>query len=422
MLYMQYNPPTMAIDPINAAESQLHTQRGRSWRDQFDAEDQDLASYLVNNLVLVASATFSRATEQLIHQQAASIDGAVALYGVREIKYSECYLPNECDAEVNAVGPGPVVGSEGIVTSMIGSIAKSDKNKYLSHPNIEQMRSARCRAIFVVDDLIGSGKRTREFIDNIWKCKTIRSWHSLGLVRFVAIAFAATSRGEDSVSHASAKDVAVCHVMRCPTAYNLLWGTSVRESIADLCIKYGKRTEEPNFSLGFDDTMAMLVFEHSCPNNVPAILWARGAVGNTWEPLFDNRYVGMDEKSVFPLEIEECKGLSVLRELNQNKITEEGLERLRKPDGRKIIVLLSLAKKRIRDLSKFAVATSLSDAECRTLLLRCVEWGFLTATYELTSDGHAELYRMRRIWRKEIEIPDRGNDCYYPKMLRATSG
>jgi hypothetical protein len=159
----------------------LLTKRGREWLAQFDSDDHETADRLVDSLTLVSHSAFERALTELIQTHSAEIDGPVALFAAREIDPSSSYFEqaktqgkdNTHLRQVNALAPGSDHGSEARIAAMIRNIAKAERKKFLNHPNIAKMRTAKCRAVFVVDDFIGSGKRALSFLDAMWQDTSI---------------------------------------------------------------------------------------------------------------------------------------------------------------------------------------------------------------------------------------------------------
>jgi hypothetical protein len=402
------------------------TSRGSEWVRQFDVTDRELAQRLLTGLTLVSHSVFDRSIDRLIRLRASEIPGPIALYATREtsnrgerfsLRGSESKRRSKTKrAIIDAVGRGPDVGSEARVASTIRSIAKSEPKKFLNHPTIEAMREARCRAIFVVDDIIGSGKRTRDFIDALWADRSLRSWWSLKRIRFVAIAYTGSNVGIRHVSRAR------CHpsylVDRgCPTFHNLPWTTKLVRDIISLCDRYGRYTSKPNFALGYHRTMAALVFEHGAPNNVPAILWAPETGETRWKPLFPSRTVLPEEKSAFPPEVVRRDPISVLIDVGQARLAQARITKPSEVDETTLTVL-AFAQKGVRTTEALSFATGLSQEACAAVLDKCVRWGLLTTTLRLTSTGVSELHGARRVGRLKPTVADKGDEDYYPRSLR----
>jgi hypothetical protein len=407
----------------------LSTQRGRGWLAQFDSADLAVAERLVDSLTLVSHTAFERSLVQLIETLAAKVDGPVALYATREIDPSRSYFDapapangkNKHPSSIDAVARGADLGSEARIAAMIRNLARAQPQKYLNHPGIDVMRKARCRTVMVIDDFIGSGKRTFEFIKAIWQDRSIRAWWSLGYIQFLAIAYSGTDTGLRRVRRARCRPQTEI-VRSCPTYKTMPWPASIRDAFMQLCRKYARRTSRPRMGLGYGGTMAALIFEHGSPNNAPAILWAPSNDNRRWKPLFPDRTVLPPEASGFPPEIAGRDLTTVLLEAGQKNLALSGALSRRGRTGATVLVVLALVAKGIRKVSALGYATGLSSRDCARVLDRCVRWGFLTQTYRVTAAGIAELRHARTITSATTGIPPRGEDDYYPKQLRRITG
>lgn len=404
------------------------TRRGISWLDQFDAEDKNCAERLLGGLTLVSHSAFERGLLELIVHRAAAIDGPVALFATREVDPTISYFAQASNktapkrfGSINAVGAGNDLGSEARIAALIRNLAKGDKSKFLNHPDLVEMRGARVRAIFIVDDILGSGRRTTHFLQSIWQHKTIRSWHSLHLIKLEAIAYSATVIGQTVVRKARALPT-VSIERDCPTFDEMPWSGRGKAEVIELCRKYGLKTSRRSMALGYARTMAALVFEHGCPNNAPAILWAPADDRSDWRPLFPDRSVMSPEASAFPPKVARRDPVTILAEAGQRKLAASGSLSRRGPIGDTILVIVALAAKGVRQRSALAYATGLSAQACSRRLDLCVRWGFLTPTLKLTEAGKAELDYARRLPASFDRVPPKGEEDYYPIQLRGPRG
>lgn len=128
----------------------------------------------------------------LINQAAEDVDGPIALYAVREI--DDTYRPLD-EAVIDATPRGSDIGSEGRVANIIRNAAKRVPTRFISHPSLDELRDRRVDAIFVVDDFIGSGKRSSKYISALWQSRSLRSWVSYHRLKLMAVAFSGTSEG-----------------------------------------------------------------------------------------------------------------------------------------------------------------------------------------------------------------------------------
>ncbi len=419
----------MHLKPIEL-DYLLLTKQGTAWLDNFQPKDLNAARLLVKGLTLVSLSKFARTIGHMVRTEAGLVNGPVALFAVREVTQNTSYFDQAITGSgrrkkvktVDAVGRGADIGSEGLVASILRNIGRQETSKFLNHPTVANMRENKCRTIIVVDDLIGSGKRTREFLDAIWLDRTIRSWWSLGYIRFKVIAFAGTRMGIYRVKRATYGPT-VSVDRDCPTFSGLPWRESQRMQITQLCETYAPKTSKSKMGLGYGDTMASLVFEHGCPNNAPAIIWASGSKDAKWQPLFPNRSVSQHHQSIFPLEVVRRDPISVLVDAGQSKLAETDLQRIGSVESEQFLMLMALIAKGIRRNDALTYATGLSNAELETILGKCINWGMITLTRRITSTGRAELEHIRHTKRLEPEVPPLSGETYYPKQLRGpTSG
>lgn len=400
------------------------TRRGQKWLSQFSPDDQILAMRLVSGLTLISSADFEHSIERNVRHLSESISGPVALYAIREIDSTSSYFEQATEQStgcINALGPGNDIGSEGRVASLIRSIHRSDKHKYLNHPSLKDMRALKCRCIVCVDDFIGSGSRAYEFLSSLWSSKTLKSWKSMGLIRFIVLSYSSLDDGEIYVKqHPSCPSIII--ERPCPSFYDIPWSKQTLKKIEAICSIYGKRSSRPRMALGYHDTMGSMVFEHGCPNNVPSILWGekkgRFPRKDDWAALFPGRSVTEEEKHAFQCLIEHDPTY-ILEEIGEKRLSRSGILSSPLSKSHSTLMILSLISKKIRRISALSFASGLSAVETTTALRRCLRWGFITTTLRLTPSGQAELqYARRRRFRSKSDIPIAGGEAYYPRQLR----
>jgi len=415
---------TSDIDPARLAL----TERGINWLAQFKPEDRDNAERLLRSLTLVSHSAFERGLLAVIERRATVIEGPVALFATREIDPTISYFEQATNREepqklgaINAVGAGRDLGSEARIAVLIRNQAKGSSDKFLNHPSIAEMREAKVRAIFVLDDILGSGRRTAKFLQAMWQSSTIRSWHSLHLIRFEVIAYTATTFGQATVQKSKGKPNV--YIERdCTVFTEMPWPKRIKTEIIELCREYGRKTSRRSMALGYKNTMGMVVFQHGCPNNAPAILWAPETNRSLWQSLFPDRSVMSAEASAFPPEIAGRDPTLVLCEVGQRRLAVSGCLSRRGPLGDTILLIIALAARGVRRRSALGYATGLSAQDCDRVLARCVRWGFLTLTYRLTSAGKAELDYARKLTASVNKVPPIGDEVYYPGQLRGPRG
>ena len=395
-------------------------------RNNFAIKDREAARWLVDGLTLVSLSTFSRAIHRMVAIQAKEFDGPLALFASREVNanasfFQQAALKTKSAKSVSPVTRSADIGSEGHVASIIRQIVNSDPTTFQNHPTIDEMRKRQCRAILVIDDLIGSGNRTRRFLDAVWIERTIRSWWSLGYIAIRVVAFSSTQYGLQYVEKANYRPAVVVD-RTCPTYPELPWSKHKREMIAILCRSYGSHTSKPTMAMGYKRTMATMVFEHGCPNNTPAILWAGPARNKIWRPLFPKRSIPEGTQSVFPPEIVRRDPISVLIDAGQSRLAKTGLRRIGHLGSRSAFILLALLAKGLRRNEALTFASGLSNAQVEQVLQRFVAWGFVTQTRRITQAGLDELEHARRSFRKIVDVAPLSREGYYPMELRETTG
>ncbi|TYC64490.1 hypothetical protein FMN50_00500 [Rhodobacterales bacterium] len=408
----------------------IYSEQGQKWLNQFEPLDLEVAIKLANSLTLVSHSEFQRKLKKQIMSVADTYDGAVALYAVRElatrdwrpIPFFEQVLVDEASQTVNSLSASSDQGSEAIVAQVIRSFSKENPKKYLNHPTKEKMKETKCNTILFIDDIVGSGKRVRDFIDSFLSDKTIRSWRSLKYVNFDVVSYSATDSGYDSViSHRSAPKL---HIERdAPSFHTIPMRTEMRDKIFALCRKYGRiaNKRRKNMWFGFHEGMAAIVFEHGCPNNTPGILWEPDFKNSNWIGLFPNRTVSSSTQSVFPEEVKRRDTTALLLEIGQKRIAQGGALLRRGELGQKILVVLGLIAIGQRKRSTLSFATGLNTQDCEKLLSKCIKWGFITPQRRITPKGNAELNAARK-YRGKLQVPlEVGSDYYYPLQLRGAA-
>lgn len=401
-----------------------NTKNGKDWLGQFDPVDHETAARLLGALTLVSHSAFERAIQTLILQEAEKVDGPVALYATREVKgivnYWEAMAdPEDPLAPFDPVARGPDLGSEARIAAIIRNLCKTAPTKLLNHPSLETIRATWTSAIIVVDDIIGSGQRTAEFLNAIWVPKSVKSWHSRHQIKFVSLAYSATEKGMEKVEGLRCHPEVVIE-RDCPTFRDIPWHHETGEAITALCKRYGRLTSKRGMSLGYKNTMSALIFEHGCPNNAPAILWAPVTEKHgKWVPLFPDRAVLPEQASAFPLDILARDPIALLTDLAGEEEPELPPAVLGdSPLGTTTVTILALVAKGIRSRNALSYATGYAAQDCAELLDRCMARGYLTATVRLTSLGRAELKQAGQMEGTPNHLPPRGEDVYYPKQLR----
>lgn len=277
------------------------------WRQQFEkSDDFELAGKILGKFKFISATAFTR--EMKLHiLRSIPPNAKAAFYIERELKLvrpnwpfkqSKGYLvrnkftglvaekmypekahprgrglPPRWTAEGSAVPAvksptnlSQEIGSEGIVSTIVSKLCDNDNKRLTLHPHTTLLRQMKVQYLVVVTDFIGSGKRTNEMLDSLWRVASIRSWKTGGYVEILVLCYSATERGRRVVErHRSKPKVEL--VRSCPTIFNSFNARNT-EAVRELCKKFPPGALSP---LGYKETGALIAFEHSCPNNVPAM-------------------------------------------------------------------------------------------------------------------------------------------------------
>jgi len=310
----------------------------------------------------------------------------------------------------------PQIGSEGVIANIISGVCTDVGENFVMHPHSKLFRdkihSNRPRHLVVVTDLIGSGQRSREMLDSLWRVATIRSRKSVGYARMVVICYAGTDRGIKWVkAHRSRPDV--FRLIPCPTIENSFEG-SEREALKDLCRRFAP--EKP--ALGHLNTAALISFDHSCPNNVPSIFrHSTHSSTRQWTALFPKR-------STNPLRhgesVELDDGLhDALDALRLPKVAKHPSFANANRSQQALIVLLAAAYRGRNQADERAAATSLPLFEHVQAEERAKRDGFMTDTGRLTARAYSLINDLNADTAPPPKQSNEQQPYYYPTSLRA---
>jgi hypothetical protein len=193
----------------------------------------------------------------------------------------------------------------------------------------------------------------------------------------------------------------------------VFWTKEQRKNVEDLCREYGPRSGRRNMSLGFGGAMTLIVFQHKCPNTVPAILWSSN--GKSWKSLFPTR-PELDYSEPFKRRIRvpqlALKWIGRLRLLDSLLINSLGVR------SRKLLNVLSvICRKRFRT-PQLSEALEIPIHEIDDIVQRLVDLRWISNNLRPTRLGMYVISRAirQRVLKKNI---DAKTEFYYPTSLRA---
>ncbi len=280
----------------------------RNWIKQFRPEDRIDARNLIDELIYIeTSCVIDELTSEI--KKIIRDENKVSIIPVREVFDNEESYYDLIDKKLNPktnISDEPL-GSEAIISNLITRLRRgygksvvleyNKTTKSNKSPSIFHMREEKVKALILVDDVIGSGKRTVEFFNFLYKNKTIKSWVSSGSLKVYIVCYMATKKGLNFVNKNIKKDlVEIISINNCPTFYD----SYNSDKISELCERYANINEKK--PLGFKSSFVKVIFEHSAPNNIPTILHKNVTqykpndtdllnMPENWVALFPNRYI-----------------------------------------------------------------------------------------------------------------------------------
>lgn len=271
------------------------------WINQFRIIDRPMAKQLVDELSYYE-------TSQVISELKVEVDKKMAAYSrvailpVRELlSKDECYYSADNEKETPQVQSSKSpLGSESFVSNLITQLSRSSNKVVLDNgksPSLFMLKHRKVKALILIDDLSGSGKRVCDFLDSIIKNDEIRLLIANNKIDLHVITFMATDYGMkriDGWGNGVAVNLEVIH--KCPTFRDL----QNADDYMRLCWDYSDQKEK--YPLGFNKSAVRVVFEHSAPNNLPSVLYKdvrnfkpknNNILGleASWKAIFSNRVV-----------------------------------------------------------------------------------------------------------------------------------
>lgn len=393
---------------------------GASFVAQFDVDDRRLVIELLRAIRFVSADHFASMLSLEIRAEAEQYAGKVAVYAVRAAANAIYFADSRARPDV--IEDQHMVGSEALVANILTNLARGDPAKFLYHPSVAGLKRERVRNIIFVDDCSVSGTRVEGFLVAFKNNRTIRSWLSYNRIRSSLVAFAVggpartllafkpRSRSRNRLFYSNLRIASVVQAQPWPSP----WTPQVERRVRDLCRRYGAiaRARPAEFE-GYKQSMGLIVFAHSCPNNVPAILWH---TSSTWTPLFPNRAVnprfaaGQGEATTqYALSMRAAALLALPNEV-----------RLALEFGQmQMALLLGACRRGVRRNTRFEQVTGMASTEVRKVRRLAEAAGLIDSVGVLTAVGLAELHAIERSTTARRVRQASLNAFYYPKQLRA---
>lgn len=408
------------------------TTYGQQWLSQFASTHQELASLLLDSLCLVSHQELVESLQHLLKDLSPKDNSIVGLFTEREVRRGKYGIPHALYKQPRrkkkrrAFGPGPqpvkpkhsydlTVGSEGIIAWIVSGICKQYPTKFISHPSPDQIRTKKVRKFVLVTDMIGTGRRAREYLDSAWKVASVKSWKSYQLLDFTVVSYTGTDKGISLVrSHKTKPHVIVAK--SCPTI-STEFDQEVAQSIRSICIKYDPIDHDQTDSLGYRGSEVLLVFSHGCPNNAPRILFKSKDRGK-WNAFFPGRGTTscLDAFDSIDKESSLRQRLGTLKE---NKLATGDWISSYSEEARDMILVLAALNRSSIKYDILTRKTGLTIKHIEILIQFALNWGWIDSNLRLTAIGRGQLRYARKIHDRKKNVDPTPDKYYFPKSLRA---
>lgn len=380
---------------------------GNDWLQQFPFVDREIGRQLLRSLRLVSHTQFETGVSDVLLQLIQEIgDENFALFSVVEI-------PTEEDPHKP---PKRVAGSSADrVRNMNENLARIYGPRVQAHPTLHSMRAQRIRNVVLVEDFIGTGKRVATYLREVMKA-TVKSWISYKWTKLWIVSYGGLETGVRVVLRKGYGLTEDRVRLATPAQKSGQFFTPLMQ---DFCTRFAERTERAHIPLGFGKGAVGMIFEHSCPNNAPVVLWSKG---HRYKALFPNRGVPVALKVAFSQE-DVNRPSNVLWDASQYRLAlamlrEPNLERHKGSQWRQLLTL-GLASRSGWDDDRIAGVLGIPIALVQTQRFAAYRLGALDVqTHELTPFGRGLLERIRAASSKERKLRKRTQrslgETYYP--------
>lgn len=382
------------------------------WLEQFDLVDKYAAELLLQSLRYISFDEFDKSIQDLVEETVIKVQkkdkACVAVFPVSKV------LQNKYNKDKSTK---PENDSSGRIAHSLKNLERKLGNKIEVTPRVESMLEKKIRHIIYVDDIIGSGKR---FID-FWRndvSRTIKSWVSGGHCNIWLISHTVHASGLKRIT----SKVRAIDAKRVSSKLRINSSSLLTNDVLKSLIeKYGQRTHKSGAKFGFGSNCSPVIFQHGCPNNAPALLWANGKPNGKvtltpkvrWDALFSNRSI---DTSLYPLFEDDFSPQSypeLLWSARQYRLALEFCESEHE-DAKLYNLILALAS---QGYSKDKISEILIpiQSESNLAIETLVENELIDENMKLSVFGRDVLERNRQ--KKKNEFVDKKYADYYPSAF-----
>lgn len=388
------------------------TDDGQRWLKNFLPDDIPLATTLLDSLHFLSEDIFRAGLRQLlteIIEEEATI-APMALYPVRPPPKSPDYVEPAPDRPY-----APDDGSEHIVANIVAEVVRTYQGQrdVLALPSQIELRDRRCRTIVLVDDYFGSGDTITRYLDRWWANRTIRSWRSYRLIRFVLVTYACSPMAKRELT----KNRLVDDLRVVEFGFDFesaAWSEAEIEAIRHLCRRYANNKA---LALGHKGSEGLLVMAHTVPNNLPQIFRNGRGPRKPWWGFFPPGYRRLSAEQLVALgNYRPGKALQTpAKRLENTSLIEAGTDPAL---GRSLLRLLGALQRGPRTDDRLMRELTLTIFELQNLIKFAGRLGLLDEGRQLTDAGRAELRHARLRADRGWFGLEGSTEPYYPQTLR----
>jgi hypothetical protein len=394
------------------------TDRAAQWLGQFEMEDRPSAIALLDCLRFVPGAEVlsgvRRVVEEFLSDDPLRTPVAVVpilsiedMLGVDKKLTPEPVVFDDFDpAQPIANEPG----SEALMAHLIREVhTGSPATSFVSSPlTRDTMKEAGVRTLLCITDYIGSGRQVLRYIETWYRHKTIKSWRSLGWLKIVVVAYAATSDGKKLVE--ASPHVDELKVIEIAPGIEQL-RRDVDGKIEEVCRIYARRGGL-GYALGYRDSAGLFASSYSIPNNLPAILIESSV---RWQSFFDGRSISAnladaigDQRPAVdvPQQLMDAGQVRLAMRIRSGEIDHRWHDHL---------VVLALLP---RDSTALALGLGIELTALRAILSSLEGLGLIDASHRPTVSGKRTLNAHRRNYRVSVAGLVADPSSYYPWYKR----
>ncbi|MBW0436040.1 hypothetical protein HGB47_20750 [Leptospira yasudae] len=343
------------------------------WLSNFTSGDQPWATKLFDAVQFLSLADLEHALNELIvNMETTKLWGIYPLMDKANFKVEENYLDLIKSRKIMTEEDGNVINnadSEYVIMHLIRNYAKSNSH-IINMPVKEDIKIFKIRNFIIVTDILASGDQIKHFLDYFTKDATVKSYKSLGIIDSVTVlAHLVTEQSlltfEELKRHYKSLNLQLKYYTKARTIDTFFTNKEEKNEIKNLCQKYSIRK---NYSLGYNNTGLLSIYQQRVPNNTPAIFMQSG---RNWNTLLKKRRVAAQIRK--------------LKELNTGESTKTLIE---------VLTIISESKK--NNARRLSEKLNISISNANGLITNLSKANYLTLRGNISDLGRRLLKKNKR--------------------------